>query len=114
SVIFLMAKIDRAVLLAAGRGTRMRELTNDLPKPMIAVRGKPILLHIVEGLRVAGVTKFLIIVGYRAEVVRQLFGDGSRFGVAIDYATQVVQDGTGKVVELARDFVAEDSFTLNY
>ena len=43
-----------AVLLAAGRGTRMRELTNDLPKPMIQVRGKPILLHIVEGLKAAG------------------------------------------------------------
>ncbi len=108
------AAITKAVLLAAGRGTRMRALTNDLPKPMIAVRGKPILLHIVEGLRAAGVTKFLLIVGYRAEVVKQLFGDGSRFGVAIDYATQVVQDGTGKVVELARDFVAEGSFALSY
>jgi len=44
-----MAKIDKAVLLAAGRGTRMRELTAELPKPMIAVRGKPVLQHIVEG-----------------------------------------------------------------
>src|ERR1051325_1123406 len=50
-----MPKIDQAVLLAAGRGTRMRELTNDLPKPMIEVRGKPVLQHIVEGLRDAGV-----------------------------------------------------------
>ncbi|PYK77127.1 MAG: hypothetical protein DME38_14460 [Verrucomicrobia bacterium] len=46
-----MTKIDRTVLLAAGRGTRMRELTADLPKPMIKVRGKPILLHIIEGLQ---------------------------------------------------------------
>src|SRR5207245_4513092 len=51
----LMARIDKAVLLAAGRGTRMRELTADLPKPMIEVRGKPVLQHIVEGLRDAGV-----------------------------------------------------------
>ena len=62
-----MTKIHRAVLLAAGRGTRMRELTADLPKPMIEVRGKPVLQHIVEGLRDAGVRKFLIIVGYRAD-----------------------------------------------
>jgi NDP-sugar pyrophosphorylase family protein len=48
-----MTKIDKAVLLAAGRGTRMRELTADLPKPMIKVREKPILLHIVEGLQTA-------------------------------------------------------------
>src|SRR5450432_1803954 len=106
--------IAKAVLLAAGRGTRMRDLTNDLPKPMIEVRRKPILLHIVEGLRTAGVRQFLVIVGYRADVVRQFFGNGARFGVAIEYATQVVQNGTGKVVELARDFAGEDPFVLSY
>src|SRR5204863_7686191 len=88
----LMSKIDKAVLLAAGRGTRMRELTADLPKPMIKVRGKPILLHIVEGLQAAGVRDFLIIVGYQAETVREYFGDGTCFDLHIKYATQVVQD----------------------
>ncbi|MDQ3198236.1 MAG: nucleotidyltransferase family protein [Verrucomicrobiota bacterium] len=108
------ALVTRAVLLAAGRGTRMRDLTNDLPKPMIEVRGQPILQYIIEGLRGAGVNQFLVIVGWRAEVVRQSFGDGASLGVAIGYATQVVQDGTGKVVELARDFVANDAFILGY
>ena len=107
-------KITKAVLLAAGKGTRMRELTNELPKPMIAVRGKPILQHIVEGLRDAGVTHFLIIVGWRAEVVREFFGDGSRFGVSVEYETQVVQDGTGRVVELAKNFAGSDAFVLSY
>jgi dTDP-glucose pyrophosphorylase len=106
--------ISKAVLLAAGRGTRMRELTNELPKPMIAVRGKPILQHIIEGLREAGVDKFLIVVGWRADVVRQTLRDGAQLGVAISYVTQEVQDGTGKVVELARDFVGSDSFVLSY
>lgn len=106
--------IKKAVLLAAGRGTRMRDLTNELPKPMIAVRGKPILQHIIEGMRGAGVTQFFIIVGWRAEVVRETFGDGAYFGVEISYATQVVQDGTGKVVELARDFAGSDRFVLSY
>ena len=104
----------KAVLLAAGRGLRMRELTNDVPKPMIRVRGKPILLHIVEGLRSAGVTDFLIVVGYHAETVREFFGDGSQFGVTIEYATQLVQDGTGRVVQLATDFVRDDLFVLSY
>src|SRR5256886_16618502 len=99
-----MTKIDRAVILAAGRGTRMRELTNDVPKPMIEVRGKPVLQHIVQGLRDAGVPKFLIIVGYHAEAVRNFFGDGRSHNAAIEYATQTVQDGTGRVVNLARDF----------
>jgi dTDP-glucose pyrophosphorylase len=109
-----VSPIARAVILAAGRGTRMRELTNELPKPMIAVRGKPILLHIVEGLRDAGVTEVLIVVGYRADVVQDFFGDGSRFGLGISYETQTVQDGTGKVVEMGRAFVGADAFILSY
>ena len=99
-----MTMIKKAVLLAAGKGSRMKELTNDIPKPMLEVRGKPILLHIVEGLAAAGVTEFCIVVGYRADVVRDFFGDGSRFGVRVEYVTQVVQDGTGRVVELAKEF----------
>jgi UDP-N-acetylglucosamine diphosphorylase / glucose-1-phosphate thymidylyltransferase / UDP-N-acetylgalactosamine diphosphorylase / glucosamine-1-phosphate N-acetyltransferase / galactosamine-1-phosphate N-acetyltransferase len=108
------APIRKAVLLAAGKGTRMKELTNELPKPMLEVQGKPILQHILEGLRGAGVTDFCLIVGYKAEVVRDYFGDGSKFGVRIVYATQVVQDGTGRVVELARDFAGSDPFILSY
>jgi dTDP-glucose pyrophosphorylase len=107
-------KINKAVLLAAGRGTRMRALTQELPKPMLQVRGKPVLQHIVEGSRDAGLTDFLIVVGWHAEVVRDFFSDGSKLGVRIEYATQVVQDGTGKVVELAREFVGSDPFVLSY
>jgi dTDP-glucose pyrophosphorylase len=109
-----MTNIDQAVILAAGRGTRMRELTADLPKPMIEVRGKPVLQHIVEGLRDAGVGQLLLVVGYRADAVRDFFGDGSRHNVAIQYVTQTVQDGTGRVVELARDFVGNSPFILAY
>jgi len=72
------------------------------------------LQHIVEGLRDAGVREFLIIVGYRAETVQHFFGDGSRYNIAIQYATQVVQDGTGRVVDLARNFVAQSTFVLSY
>jgi dTDP-glucose pyrophosphorylase len=109
-----MTKIDQGVILAAGRGTRMRELTAELPKPMIEVRGKPVLQHIVEGLRDAGIAELLLVVGYRADAVCQFFGDGSRYNVAIQYTTQTVQDGTGRVVELARDFVGNRPFILAY
>ena len=107
-------KITRAVLLAAGRGTRMRDLTSELPKPMLQVRGKPVLAHIVDGLKAAGISDFLIVVGWRAEVVRDFFGDGTEFGVRIQYVTQTVQDGTGRVIELAKDFVANEAFVLGY
>ena len=109
-----MSKIDKAVVLAAGRGTRMRELTAEVPKPMIEVRGKPVLQHIMEGLRDAGIRQFLVVVGYRADAVRNFFGDGSRHNIAIQYATQTVQDGTGRVVDLARDFVGDFPFILSY
>ncbi len=107
-------KIEKAVILAAGRGTRMRELTAELPKPMIDVRGKPVLQHIVEGLRDAGIRDCLIVVGYRADAVQDFFGDGSRYNVAIQYKTQTVQDGTGRVVELAHEFVTDRPFILAY
>jgi dTDP-glucose pyrophosphorylase len=109
-----VTKIDRAVLLAAGRGTRMREMTAERPKPMLEVRGKPVLQYIVQGLREAGVREFLIIVGYHADAIRNFFGDGSRYNVEIQYATQSVQDGTGRVVDLARNFVEDVPFILNY
>ena len=109
-----MTRIDRAVILAAGRGTRMRDLTTELPKPMIEVRGKPVLQHIVEGLRDAGARRFLIIVGYHAEMVRKFFGDGRHHNVDIEYAMQTVQDGTGRVVNLARNFTGGSPFILSY
>ncbi len=109
-----MGVITKAVLLAAGRGTRMRELTSELPKPMLRVRGKPILQHIIEGMRAAGVTDFLIVVGWRAEVVTEFFGNGEPLGVRVGYETQVTQNGTGKVVQLARSFCGDDPFLLSY
>jgi len=110
----MTTKIDKAVVLAAGRGTRMRELTAEIPKPMIEVRGKPVLQQIIEGLRDAGIWDVLIVVGYHADAVRNFFDDGSRHNVAIQYATQTVQDGTGRVVDLARDFVGDSPFILSY
>ena len=109
-----MAGVTKAVLLAAGKGTRMRELTAEVPKPMLMVNAKPILQHIIEGVHLAGITDVLLIVGWRAEVVRDFFGNGSQFDVRIDYATQVVQDGTGRVVELAREFCGDDAYLLSY
>jgi NDP-sugar pyrophosphorylase family protein len=105
----------KAVILAAGKGTRMGELTAELPKPMLQVEGKPVLEQIVEGLREeAGVRDFFIITGWRGQVIRDHFGDGSHWGVKIAYGEQVVQDGTGKAPELAKEWVGDDTFLLTY
>lgn len=92
----------------------MRDLTESLPKPMLEVHGKPVLQHIIEGLRETGLTNLLVVVGWRADVVQRFFEDGSRFGLEIHYETQTVQDGTGRVVALAREFVGHDPFLLSY
>jgi UDP-N-acetylglucosamine diphosphorylase / glucose-1-phosphate thymidylyltransferase / UDP-N-acetylgalactosamine diphosphorylase / glucosamine-1-phosphate N-acetyltransferase / galactosamine-1-phosphate N-acetyltransferase len=104
----------KAVILAAGKGTRMRELTQEIPKPMLKVQGKPILEHILEGLIAAGIRDIFIVTGWQAETIETYFGDGSKWHVRIAYGRQVVQDGTGKAPELARDFVGVSPFLLTY
>jgi dTDP-glucose pyrophosphorylase len=104
----------KAVILAAGKGTRMKGLTDALPKPMLLVQGRPVLEHILEGLIAAGIKQYCIVTGWHAEVIEDYFGNGSRWGVSVVYARQTVQDGTGKAAEPARDFVGKDVFLLTY
>ena len=110
-----MFPLMKAVILAAGKGTRMGELTANLPKPMVPVLGKPVLEHIVEGLRdEAGIRDFFIITGWCGNVIRDYFGQGDRWKVNVSYGEQVVQDGTGKAPELAKEWVGHDNFLLTY
>lgn len=109
-----MSRLTKAVVLAAGRGTRMGNLTDDVPKPMVKVKGTPILESIVRGLVANGIEEILIIVGYRKDVIIEYFGDGEAFGCKVSYVEQIVQDGTGKVVELANEFAGDDPFLLSY
>jgi UDP-N-acetylglucosamine diphosphorylase / glucose-1-phosphate thymidylyltransferase / UDP-N-acetylgalactosamine diphosphorylase / glucosamine-1-phosphate N-acetyltransferase / galactosamine-1-phosphate N-acetyltransferase len=104
----------KAVILAAGKGTRMRNLTNEMPKPMLRVQGKPILEHILQGILAAGIREIFIVTGFRAEVVENHFGDGSKWQAQISYGRQMVQDGTGKAPELAKAFVGSSPFLLTY
>ncbi|HTA94679.1 MAG TPA: sugar phosphate nucleotidyltransferase, partial [Verrucomicrobiae bacterium] len=80
----------KAVILAAGKGTRMRELTSELPKPMLKHPGlgKPILELIVERVVAAGVHEIFIVTGWRADVIENHFGDGKKFGAQISFGRQ--------------------------
>src|SRR5271163_1888298 len=105
----------KAVILAAGKGTRMGGLTTDLPKPMLPVADKPVLEHIIVGLRDrAGIKDFFIITGWCGHVIRDYFGDGTKWGVNVAYGEQAVQDGTGKAPEVAQDWLGNDRFLLTY
>lgn len=92
----------------------MRELTNEVPKPMLKARGQPILEQILRGIVNAGIREFFVVTGFRAEVIETYFGDGSKWGARIHYGRQLVQDGTGKAPEVAKAFVADSPFLLTY
>jgi mannose-1-phosphate guanylyltransferase len=78
--------IHKAVILAAGRGTRLQPLTDDLPKPMIPLLGKPVMEYIVEHLAAQGVREIMVNTSHLAHRIEEYFGDGRRFGVNIGYS----------------------------
>lgn len=87
-------------LMAGGLGTRLRPITDTIPKPMINVGGKPILESIIANFSNQGFFKFVLSLNYKAEMVREHFGDGSRFGVEIEYVEEVDRKGTAGSLSL--------------
>jgi D-glycero-D-manno-heptose 1,7-bisphosphate phosphatase len=106
-------RTTQAVILAGGRGERMRPLTDLRPKPMIEMAGKPFLEHQIELLREQGFKRVLLLLGYLPEVVQNYFGDGSRFGIQIEYSVTPIEDLTGQRLRSARDKL-DDIFLLVY
>ncbi|HWY30222.1 MAG TPA: HAD-IIIA family hydrolase [Candidatus Acidoferrum sp.] len=98
----LLQRPTQAVILAGGRGERMRPLTDIRPKPMIEVAGKPFLEHQIVLLREQGFRKFLLLLGYLPDLVKSHFGDGSKWGVHIEYSVTAVEDLTGRRIKLAQ------------
>ncbi len=103
--------IRHAVILAAGKGTRMGDLTRDTPKPMLLVRGRPLLEHIFERLADAGIQKVFIVVGYRHEMIQEHFRN---WPVPIEFRVQDPVNGSGSAARLARNFVGDEPFLLSY
>jgi NDP-sugar pyrophosphorylase family protein len=103
----------QAVILAGGRGTRLAPLTDTRPKPMIEFHGRPFLEYLIEFLRDQGFQRILLLLGYLPDVIRNYFGDGSRFGLKIDYSVSDVDDDTGRRLYLARPQI-DSTFLLAY
>ncbi len=105
----------KAVILAAGKGTRLEPLTEDTPKCMLPLAGKPIMEHVIKAVRKAGIREAVLIVGCKEEKIREYFGDGSNFGIKIKYASQKQQLGTAHAIgtiELNEDFLVLNGDTL--
>ena len=103
----------QAVILAGGRGTRLRPITNSRPKPMVSILGRPFLEYQVEQLREQGFERVLLLLGYLPHVVSQYFGDGGRWGVKIEYSVTGADDLTSSRVENARHLI-DPCFLLLY
>jgi histidinol-phosphate phosphatase family protein len=103
----------QAVILAGGRGMRLRPLTDHRPKPMIEFEGKPFLEYQIEQLQSQGFERVLLILGYLPEMVRDYFGNGLRWGIKIEYSVSDVDDETGRRLKLAEPFI-DTSFFLMY
>ncbi|HDO42252.1 MAG TPA: glucose-1-phosphate thymidylyltransferase [Candidatus Bathyarchaeota archaeon] len=101
------------VILAAGEGRRLRPLTFTRPKHMIPVGGKPILEHLVNAVRAAGIKEILVVVGYKAETIKEYFGNGSEFGVSINYVDQKRILGTADAIASVKEHVNEDFLVVN-
>jgi len=101
------------VVLAAGEGKRMRPLTAKRPKGMLPLANRPMMEHLVLAAHEAGISSFVFIVGYGEREIRKYFGDGSQWGVHIEYAPQRHQHGTADAVRSARDVVTGPFLVLN-
>ena len=97
-----------AVLIAGGRGERLRPLTANVPKPMVAIAGKPIMQHQVEWYQAQGVDHFVISCGYLHEVIEDHFGDGSALGASFSYAVEETPMGRGGGLRLGMQQVPRD------
>jgi len=103
----------KAVILAAGEGTRMRPLTANLPKPLLPVAGKPFLRHTLEAVRSAGIREVAILVGWQGHRIRESFGRGEDLGLTIDYEEQTERLGTAHAVGCLRSHVDGPFLSIN-
>jgi histidinol-phosphate phosphatase family protein len=104
---------DQAVILAGGLGTRLRPITDTIPKPMIMFHGKPFLEYLIEMLIEKGFKKVVLLLGYLPEKIVDYFKDGEKWGIEIKYSITDVEDDTGLRLKKAKDFF-DPIFVLLY
>jgi len=102
----------KAIVMAGGEGSRLRPLTSRRPKPLAPVANKPVMEHILDLLRRHGVTEIVATVHYLADEVESYFGDGSAFGVSLQYVVEDTPLGTAGAVKLAENLLGDAPFLV--
>ncbi|MFQ6127390.1 MAG: bifunctional sugar-1-phosphate nucleotidylyltransferase/acetyltransferase [Thermoplasmata archaeon] len=103
----------KAFILAAGEGTRMRPLTANIPKPLLPVAGKPFIVHMIDGLREAGIKEATILIGWRGRRVKEHLKDGKNLGIRIRYEEQEKRLGTAHAIGLAEKHMKQKFLCMN-
>lgn len=102
----------QVVILVGGMGERLKPLTNNVPKPMVEVAGKPFLEHLLIFLKKNGISKFLFLAGYLGHIIKDYFGNGNKWDVEIEYSFENKPIGTGGALRLAKEKLNETFFLL--
>lgn len=106
-------KENPVVIMAGGLGTRLKELTKEIPKPMLKVGQDPLLQHIINNFKQYGYNKFFITVNYKANIIQNYFQDGYAYGVKIDYIKEKKRLGTAGGLKLAANYLNKPFFVIN-
>ncbi|MEA1924752.1 MAG: nucleotidyltransferase family protein [Candidatus Altiarchaeota archaeon] len=106
-------KVKKAVILAGGRGTRMRPFTYEIPKPLIPVQGKPLIQHTIDLLMKYNIREVIFSIGYLGDKIREHFGNGNKFGVKISYVEEEEALGTAGPLNLMKDQLNESFIMFN-
>lgn len=107
------SKKNKVVLMVGGLGTRLRPLTETTPKPMLKVGNKPILETIIENFKKYGFIDIILSVSYKASIIKEYFGNGSKFGVNIEYVYEEKRMGTAGALSLIKNKLNEPFFVMN-
>jgi len=102
----------KAVILAAGQGTRLRPVTLTMPKPLVPVANKPLITYSIDILRNAGLTDIGIVVNDMSSPITRALGDGKELGVNLEYVVQEEQLGLAHAVSLCKDFINGEPFCM--
>ena len=97
----------QAIVLVGGEGTRLRPLTNDVPKPALTLVDRPFLAYMIEWLAAHGVTEAVLACGFLPDVLREALGDGEHAGVRLTYVTEPERRGTAGAIRFAADALGE-------
>lgn len=106
-------KTNKVIIMAGGKGTRLKSLTKNIPKPMLKIGNKPILQRIIEQFKECGYENFTLCVNHKSKIIKNYFSDGAKFDVKIDYINEKKKMGTAGALSLIKDKPNEPFFVIN-